>query len=60
MTFLIDAIVTNNTTGKMTPKAWTMEAANLDSAYDNADSYIGGNESLVIKNICTVSDFSHY
>lgn len=59
MRFLVDAIITNKTTGKTTPKAWTMEAVSLDAAYNAACCLVGGNETMIIKNISTVSDFSH-
>jgi hypothetical protein len=59
MKFLVDAMITNNTTGRSIRKAFTVDAADSTDATIKAFDYKGGAESIIVIRTHTVSDFSH-
>ena len=59
MRFLVDTIITNNTTGKSVLKAFQVEAVDELDARIKALDLKSGNESIVVMRAHTISDFSH-
>lgn len=58
MRHLVDATITNNTTGKITRKTFEVDAiSNLD-AKTKALDMVGGNESIIVNRSHAISDFS--
>lgn len=59
MRYLLDTMITNNTTGRSIRKAFTVEATDEHDAINKAFDFKGGAESMIIIRSYKVSDFSH-
>lgn len=59
MRFLVDTMITNNTTGRSIRKAFTVNAADATDAAIKALDFKGGAESMIVIKTHKVSDFSH-
>lgn len=59
MKYLVNAMITNNTTGRSIRKALTVCATDATDAAIKALDFKGGAESMIVICTHTVSDFSH-
>lgn len=59
MRYLVDTMITNNTTGRSIRKAFTVDAVDATDAIIKALDYKGGAESMIVLKTHRVSDFSH-
>jgi hypothetical protein len=59
MKFLVDTVITNNTTGRSILKAFQVEAIDELDATVKALDLKSGNESIIVKKAHAISDFSH-
>lgn len=58
MRFLVDTVITNNTTGRSVRKAFQVDATDEMDATIKALDLKSGNESIIVKKAHSVSDFS--
>lgn len=59
MRYLVDTMITNNTTGRSICKAFTVDAVDATDAAIKAFDFKGGAESMIVIRTHTVSDFSN-
>ena len=57
--YLVDTMITNNTTGRSIRKSFTSAAANEHEATDKAFDCKGGAESMIVIRTHEVSDFTY-
>ena len=59
MEYIVDAVITNNHTGRSTRKTFKLDAKDADDAAIKALDLKGGAESMTVIRAHIISDFTH-